>query len=482
MMIRLRSMPMGPLKLADRVMGFERKFVRFSVFVPIMMVFLLGGPVITAAQAAENGAGTEDPAMTDAQPEDTVTEIEDSEFQDTIGGNNQDPSVMLQEIQKRRTERASLFKVAPLKPLHDGADTWHENLYHKTHIKLGTSVHHLFQWLSESLPGTDDWGTATDLDIIGTWEAINRGEPTQGSLTLHLESRWNWGTTGPMALGPGSLGMLQNTGNTFDKYVPVTIMRNLYWQTGGVKSKGAIRFGKVTIDGILGTTRHLTPNTSCLTFACTGAFAIALPDSGLGVVGAWHFNDRVKLLGAVTDANGNRFNMGDIGEGDFFTALDLGIKIWPKTEKAGFSKFTLWHSDGTSDGKAINGSTGKEGWGYYLLHEQEITRDGNMVAIFKYGRSHKDSAFFRRQASASLLVYEPSLIGTISNDATGISLNWVEPTAEGSREESNVEIWYRFPMFPGVDTTFSYMAVINPALDRSNDFASVFSFRLVTVF
>ena len=53
---------------------------------------------------------------------------------------------------------------------------------------------------------------------------------------------------------------------------------------------------------------------------------------------------------------------------------------------------------------------------------------------------------------------------------------------EGSRPESNVEVIYRFPFFPGIDTTFSYMAVINPALDPNNDFASVFSLRLVSVF
>jgi len=58
----------------------------------------------------------------------------------------------------------------------------------------------------------------------------------------------------------------------------------------------------------------------------------------------------------------------------------------------------------------------------------------------------------------------------------------VDPSAAGSRDESNVEIWYRFPFFPSLDTTLSYMAIINPALDPNNDFASAFSLRLVTVF
>jgi hypothetical protein len=320
------------------------------------------------------------------------------------------------------------------------------------------------------------------MDITGTWALTKRGKPTQGAFTLHLETRWNWNTTGPMALGPGSLGMLQNTANTYDKYAPVTIIRNLYWQMGSTKSKWALRLGKVTIDGILGTTRHLTPTTSCLTFACTGAFAIGLPDSALGVVGVWHFNDRVKLLGSIHDANGNRYDFGDVGAGDFFTALDLGVKMAPKAKNAGYSKATVWHNDGTKDGRPINGSTGKEGWGYYLLHEQELSKDGDTVAVFKWGQAFDGSAYFDRQASASFLIYDPHFIGNIRNDATGISLNWIDPSAEGSRYESNVEIWYRFPFFPSLDTTLSYMAIINPALDPDNDFASAFSLRLVSVF
>jgi len=446
------------------------------------VLFLLSGFVTIDVRADENGTGTEDPPTTTQQSEGKVAPIEDAEFRENIGGNDQDPEVQLQEIERRRKQRDSLFRLSPVRPVHDAADTWHGKLYDKTHIKLGTSVHHLFQWLSESLPGTDDWGTATDMDITATWDLTNRGKPTQGGLTLHLETRWNWGTTGPMGLGAPSLGMLQNTGNTFDQYAPAMIIRNLYWQMGGPGSKWALRLGKVTIDGILGTTRHLTPNTSCLTFACTGAFAIGLPDSALGAVGVWHFSDRVKLLASIHDANGNRYDFGDISAGDFFTALDFGIKLAPKSKNAGFSKATIWHNDGTSDGRPINGSTGKEGWGYYLLHEQGLSKDGNFVAIFKWGQAFDGSAYFDRQASASFLYYDPDFFGSISNDATGISLNWVDPSAEGSRYESNVEIWYRFPLFPSLDTTFSYMAIINPALDPDNNFASAFSFRLVAVF
>jgi len=399
-----------------------------------------------------------------------------------IGGNNQDPAVMLHDIQQRRAQRDSLFKSSWMKPEHEETKQWHETLYEKTHIQAGFAVHHLFQWLSESFPGTDDWGTATDADLTASWELTKRGEPYQGNLYFHLESRWNWNTTGPMSLGPGSLGMLASTANTYEKYVPVTIIRNFYYQIGSPKSKFALRFGKVTIDSILGTNSHSTPNTSFLTFASTGGFAIALPDSALGAVGVWHFNDRLKLLASIHDANGNRLDWGDISEGDFFTALDLGYKFAPDAKRAGYSKLTVWHTDGTSDGAPINGSNGPAGWGFYALHEQQLSKDGDTVGIFKYGKSYDDSAFYKEQISATVVFYEPDLFGSLTNDATGFSLNWIDPVTANSRPESNVEIFYRFPLYPTVDLSINYMGIINPALDPDNDFASAFSLRFVTVF
>ena len=475
-------MRMGLSKLAECRSENEARPVKNPGLVSLLSVFLLGSLAMAPLQADESGTVPENAPAKNEQPEESPPNTKVTEIGEGIGGNDQDPSVMLRTIESRRTQRDSLFRVSPLKPLHDDADAWHARLYKKTNIRLGTSIHHLFQWLSESLPGTDDWGTATDVDIIGTWEAVNPGEPNQGALTLHLENRWDWGTTGPMALGSSSLGMLQNTGNTFDKYVPVTIIRNLYWQSGGPKSKWALRLGKLTIDGILGTTPHLTPNTSCLSFACTGAFVIGLPDSALGAVGVWHFNDRVKLLGSIHDANGNRFDWGDITEGDFFKALDLGVKLWPKTAKAGYSTLTVWHTDGTSDGKPINGSTGVEGWGYHLKHEQELTADGNAVAIFKWGHAFDGSAFYDKEATAAFVLYEPNWFDSLSNDSTGIAFNWIDPSAANSRNEGSVEIWYKFPLFPHLDTSFNYQAIINPALDPTNDFASAFSIRLTTAF
>jgi porin len=112
-----------------------------------------------------------------------------------------------------------------------------------------------------------------------------------------------------------------------------------------------------------------------------------------------------------------------------------------------------------------------------------LSEDGRLIGIARWGQSFDESALYKYQAGANVLLYDP--LGSASgmqHDLVGLGLNWVEPTAVGSRGEYNAEVFYRFPLFPGVDTTLSYQGVIHPALDPSNDFASVFSLRLRTVF
>ncbi|MGI9239511.1 MAG: carbohydrate porin [Verrucomicrobiales bacterium] len=373
--------------------------------------------------------------------------------------------------------------MSPLKPIHDLLDPAEESLYNSTGIRLGLTINHLFQGMSESLPGLDKSGMTTDADFVAAWDLLNRGEANAGKLYFHLEGRWDYGTTGPQNLGFVNLGSQIGTGNAFSRYDPTFLIRNLYWEQGSQEAGWAYRVGKITTDAILGTSKHITPVTTFLPNAGTGFFVDAFPDSSLGAVGALYFNDRFKAVGLVADSNGNRYDWGDIESGDFYTALELAAKIVPGTGNADYSKLTIWHTDGTSDGAPINASTGKEGWGYSLKYEQELSEDGRLIGIARWGQSFNESALYKYQAGANVLLYDP--FGTamgMQNDLVGLGLNWVEPTAAGSRDEYNAEVFYRFPLFPGVDTTVSYQGVINPALNPDDDFASVVSLRLRSVF
>jgi hypothetical protein len=116
-----------------------------------------------------------------------------------------------------------------------------------------------------------------------------------------------------------------------------------------------------------------------------------------------------------------------------------------------------------------------------VKHEQELTADGRMIGILRYGKSFDNSALYDQLASAHFLLYDPS--GPfLRHDLVGVAFNWAKVPQSSARSEYNVEVFYRFPIFPHVDTTLSYQSVFNPAFDRDNNQASVFSIRMKTSF
>jgi porin len=436
-------------------------YLRISVVVVLLSCFM------AAPAAAE-----------DARPVANADEHDDQRLGSL--SHPDDPANLLGRIRERGTQKDSLFPVSPLGWLHDITAEVKQPLT-EAGLDLGVRFVHLFQGLSEALPHEDQWGTSSQMNLVATLELFHRKKPTQGQLYFDLEGRWDYGTTGPTPLGSVGLGSSIQTANGFAQYRNTFLTRNFYWHQGSQQAGWSYRIGKITPDQILSTSAHISPFTTFLPLSSTGPFAIALPDSGLGAVGAWYINDRVTLVGLVADANADRNGWGDIDEGDFFEAVELHVKIAPRTPKAGYSKLTLWHTDGTEDGLPINGETGSSGWGFMVKHEQELTADGRMIGILRYGKSFDNSALYDQLASVHFLLYDPS--GPfLRHDLVGVAFNWAKVPQSSARSEYNVEVFYRFPIFPHVDTTLSYQSVFNPAFDRDNNQASVFSIRVKTSF
>jgi hypothetical protein len=441
-----------------------------GVIILLVMLTTLPFPAVAETPATDAKASASKPAGKGAAT------------QSGLGEDPEDPSNLLSVIQERRTQMDSLLGQSPLHGAHEATDRWKQSLYDASGLELGFAYNQLFQGVSDSRDGADSWGTASTVDLVGTWELLSRGKPTQGQLVFGVQGRWNWGTTDPENLGTEALGSLSRPGNTFAEYDPIFLLRNFYWQQGSKEAGWIYRFGKITPDATLATSAHIAAPLTFTSTAGVGAFAIALPDSGLGTVVDWYLNERVKVLALVSDSNADREDWGHINEGDLFKAVELGVQLYPRTEKAGWSKLTLWHNDGTRDGSASNGNLGPDGWGFFLKMEQELTADGRFIGIAKYGWSDNDSALYKSQANLLFLYYDPDFIGRIQNDVVGVGLNYVEPSLDGSRGEYNPEIFYRFPLFPQVDVTFTYHSIINPSLDRDNDHASAFSLRLRSTF
>jgi porin len=452
----------------------------FSIAKSLLLACILA---VATAGVAHADPETEEPGAAQVDPGTAANRQADSDTArvDNLDGPTE-PVALLRRIDERTTQKDSLFPVSPLGWLHDGTDRGKEALYDATGLKLAAAFTHLFQGISDSIAGEDDLGTATTMDLVGILDLFHKGKPTQAQAVVHLQSRWDYGTTGPEDLGGVSLGSVIGTADTFGEYSDPFVVRNLYWRQGSPETGWVYRLGKITPDAILSSSPYLDSQTSFLSSGGTGPFSIALPDSGLGAVGALFLTERVTLAGLISDANADRTDFGDISEGDLFEAVELHVKIAPKTTDAPYSKLTLWHSDGTDDGAAINASSGQSGWGFFLMHQQELTTDGRLVGILRYGKSFDDAAVYDNLAAGHLLFYDPRLVTGLENDAVGLAFTWAETPFAGTRGEANAELFYRFPLFPNVDTTVSYQSVIHPALTREVDHASVFSLRIRSAF
>ena len=415
--------------------------------------------------------------------QDTKKSMRDSIYYSIMSDNPNDPENLLMTIQQRRSQKEALFVIPKLVQVNQAMHDANEKLHETAYINLGLAFTHVFQWLSEAPLGDHvDWGTATTMDFLGTWELADRGGPKQGQIFFQVQGRWDYGTTGPGDLGGESLGSLGGTANGFSAYSPILLVRDFYWQQGSEEAGWIYRIGKITPDWLLSTSAHISSAMTFLPTSGTGSYANALTDSGLGIAAVWFINDRLKLLGIFSDANANRYSLGNIAAGDFYKALELGVKIAPKTEKAGYSNITLWHTDATEDGQAVNQHLGPEGWGFFLKHEQELNSDGNAIMVLRYGKSFNKSAFYGDQVGASFLLYNPTGVTRLENDVVGVAATWVQSNIEGARGETGIEMFWRFPILPKVDISLSYQGIINPALDPNNGYASAYSIRLRTFF
>lgn len=149
------------------------------------------------------------------------------------------------------------------------------------------------------------------------------------------------------------------------------------------------------------------------------------------------------------------------------------------TEKAGYSRFTLWQID---ENGGSNGALSPKGWGYQILLEQELSSDGNLVGIAKYGRSMKSSALYERTAVLALVKYEPDWFTGINNDSVGASYSVMKAAIAGTQTEKNLELWYKFPLTLDLQTSVHYQGIFDASLRPDKDYASAWSIRFTTAF
>lgn len=395
------------------------------------------------------------------------------------------PEDPVQRANQNFSERDNLIDFPALERFYKGVDAAKADLFKATGLKVAAFHSSVYQLASDSLPGQDDYGIATISGIYGTWDALERGDASAGQLSFGLEARWDYGDKlTPTELGTAGIGSATGTVDPYGATSPTVVVRELFWRQGSAEDGMNYRIGKITPDRLLTSSDHIDPVSLFLPVGSGGAPSIAFPDSGLGFAAGFYPSDRFRLGVVVADANGNRTDRGDIGEGNFFKAVEAQVQFLPLTEKAGFSTFTVWHTDGTDDpSNAGDSSTGEDGWGYFIKLEQELTANGRNIGIIRFGKSFDGSAAYDKQGSIRYVRIDPPDPFGLANDRFGIAASFVDAVVDPfDQDEWGIDTFYRFNLMERIQFSIAYQAIFNPTFNPDTDSVSIFSIRFSQFF
>ena len=395
---------------------------------------------------------------------------------------SQDPT---KRVDYHLQERENLIGFPALEGVYKGLDAAKADFYKSTGLKAGAFHSTVYQYASETLPGQDDYGIATISGIYGTWDALEKGDPSAGQFSFGLEARWRYGDRlTPSELGTAGIGSATGTVDPYGATTPTVVLRELFWRQGSEEKGWNYRIGKITPDRLLTGSDHIDPVSLHFPVGSGGSPSVAFPDSGLGVAAGYYPSDRFRLGVVVADAAGDRTSMGDIGQGNFFKAIEAQVQFLPLTDKAGYNTFTLWHTDGTDDpSDALDSSTGEEGWGYFVKLEQELTANGKNIGMIRYGRSFDGSAVYKEQGSVRYARVDPPDPFGLSNDQFGIAVSFVKPVVNPfDRDEWGIDTFYRFNLVERVELSFGYQVIFDPSFNPNTDSVNIFSLRLSQFF
>ena len=249
--------------------------MRLNVFLCVVFVCLLGCLASATARAQEDGSSEEDTTAAGVPPGEGML------------SNPEDPQNQLPLMRQRRAEKDAVFRVSPLQEAHENKNRRNQARKEKTGFEFGWNSNSLVQVLSETLPDEDDWGAASTLDLVGTWAVLNRAKPSQGQFLFSSRGPlglWNGGSDESGTGQPGQPGLHREYIRRLCPCIPA-LSKPLLANKAARRAGWAYRLGRITVDQIFSTSRHISPALTFQPISGTGPFVIGLADTGVGCGG-----------------------------------------------------------------------------------------------------------------------------------------------------------------------------------------------------
>lgn len=366
--------------------------------------------------------------------------------------------------------------------LMDPWDAFKERVAARTGIVFGGSWGVLYQNYSDVPPGAERDSVGQKFTLNFSRQMWKAGTPDALTLDVVVEDRGPIGTDrAPLQAGlaTGSIVPTAATWGDFDLGFTQVYLRQNLW---GNRFQYAV--GKIFAPNFIDSYPFFDDNRQFLNQAFSTSPTIASPLRGAGAVGTWFPKANYYVLGGVYSANSSDTGT-TIDEvfdtGELFYQLEVG---WSALARSGVPvqargpmdsnniHLTGWYKDSQPD--QANPALRPQARG--LAFNANMTVGDNLMWFLRAGLS---DGWVNDRAVSAGFGWHPS---EQFSDLAGIGVGWVRPNADIlpeplTREQWNVEAFYRWHLTPNLAITPDLQYIANPSLNPEIDDLWVASLR-----
>ncbi len=339
---------------------------------------------------------------------------------------------------------------------------WKQTLNDDGGLQFTAHYTTLAQYLSDSL--TDQKKASSGVfRATAKWTLLGRNTPNTGSIVAMVDHRHNYRDLAPASLG-AEAGYLGVTGTLYSDIDWALV--NLNWQQGFNDGRTGLLVGRYDPNDYLNILGYVNPWTGFQNVAVLLDPSVAFPDSSWGVAGGHWMDNGTYVLGGINDANGTITDDLEFFDGgsEFFKFGEVG---WSPSKEDRYLKnvnVTLWHVDERTDAGIDSGKG--------LALAANWTFNDRWMPFVRAGFSSGSAPLYNTSATVGFIRKF-----FFRSDVMGFALNWGKPSDDDLRDQTTIELFWRFQFAQNFALTPSLQLLIDPALNPEKSKVWVFGFR-----
>jgi carbohydrate-selective porin OprB len=308
-----------------------------------------------------------------------------------------------------------------------------------------------------------------DLDFFGQWRLVDTPDFGKGELGFLVEYRHNI-TDNNVREFSDAVGTEYATNNWNIAGSDRFAVRQLWWEHRFADDALIVTFGKLRARSYYNGNRFAnSTGTQFFSQPFSANRTVRFPQDGLGLNARVTLSELIYVTAGFQDANSSVTKTGfdTFGDGDFFSAVEVGLTPEFEGLGRGIYRFTLWHTDASV--------RSGEGAGFTVSFDQDM---GESLGLFlRYGYGDPDAARIEHLLAGGLVVRNPF---AMTGDLFGVGLSWDRPDSAAGSEYA-FETFYRFQLTTHLQITPSFLLAINP-VNSDSDLVGVFGIRARVLF